>query len=192
MNVLIVDGHPDEKSFCQSVTAAYAKGALEAGHQVDVLSLRDLNFNPSLMSGYRVIQDLEPDLLQAHTRLKNCDHLVFVFPIWWGGPPALLKGFLDRTFLPGFAFKYRPNSVWWDKFFKGKTGRLIVTSDAPAWYMRFYRGDSAVRMIRESVFDFIGIKPVWVTRLGNIKRLDPEKRQKMLQKVEKIALQESI
>jgi NAD(P)H dehydrogenase (quinone) len=191
MKILIVDGHPYDKSFCQAVTTAYTKGATSANHQVDVLSLRELKFNPNLQAGYKIIQELEPDLLRAQDLLKNCDHLVFVSPIWWGGPPALLKGFMDRTFLPGFAFKYRKDSVWWDKFFTGKSGRVIVTSDAPAWYMRFYRGDSTVRMIKESTFDFIGIKPVRVTRLGDIKRLSDEKRLRMLQKVEKIGSKES-
>lgn len=47
--------------------------------------------------------------------------MVWFHPVWWGGLPALTKGFIDRVFTPGFAFKYRENSVWWDKLLSGKT-----------------------------------------------------------------------
>lgn len=183
VKILIIDGHPYEKSFCQAIAEHYLQGAKQAGHEVKLLSLRDLKFDPILRAGYKVIQPLEPDLLQAQQDLTWADHIVMITPIWWGGPTALLKGFLDRTFLPGFAFRYRTDSVWWDKFMVGKSGHVIVTSDAPAWYMRFVRGDSTVKLIRESTMDFVGIKPVRVTRIGNIKWLKPEQHQAQLQKI---------
>lgn len=183
VKILIIDGHPYDKSFCQAIADKYLQGAKQAGHEVKLLSLRDFKFDPILRAGYKVIQPLEPDLLQAQQDLKWADHIVMITPIWWGGPTALLKGFLDRTFLPGFAFKYRPDSVWWDKFMVGKSGHVIVTSDAPAWYMRFIRGDSTVKLIRESTMDFVGIKPVHVTRIGNIKWLKPEQYQTQLEKI---------
>ncbi len=186
MNILVIDGHPYQQSFCQALADQYTAGAREQGHQVELLSLRDLKFELSLKSGYSLIQELETDLVNAQSALKKADHIVIVTPIWWGGPPALLKGFMDRTFLPGFAFKYRKGSKLWDKFMKGKTGRLIVTSDAPSWYMRFYRGDSTVRLIRESTLDFVGVWPIGVTRLGDIKWLKEPQRLKTLAKVRQL------
>ncbi len=183
MKILVIDGHPFDKSFCRAVADYYVEGAKEAGHEIQLLSLREMKFDPILRGGYKVIQPLEPDLQQAQTEIKLADHIVVITPIWWGGPTALLKGFIDRTFLPGFAFKYRLNSVWWDKFMVGKSGHVIVTSDAPAWYMRFIRGDSTVKLIRESTMDFVGIKPVRVTRIGSIKQLRPGQYQEKLQKI---------
>lgn len=183
MKILVIDGHPYEKSFCRAIADQYIEGAKETGHEVKLLSLRELNFDPILRSGYKVPQPLEPDLRSAQADIKLADHIVVITPIWWGGPTALLKGFMDRIFLPGFAFKYRTDSVWWDKFLVGKSGHVIVTSDAPAWYMRFIRGDSTVKLIRESTMDFVGIKPVRVTRVGNVKRLQPEQYQTELQKM---------
>lgn len=185
--IVVVDGHPHSQSFCRSLSQAYVDGSKEAGHVVEYIPLRELKFDLNLRDGYKNIQELEPDLLRAQHSLKNADHIVFVSPIWWGGPPALLKGFIDRTFLPGFAFKYRKDSVWWDQYMTGKSGRIIVTSDAPAWYMRFYRGDSAVRMIKESTFDFVGIKPTRVTRIGRIKFLNQDQRVQLLERIKKIA-----
>lgn len=187
MKVLVIDGHPYEKSFCRAVSATYEEGAKSAGHNVTLLSLRDLQFELSLKGGYKVIQELEPDLLKAQSLIKEADHIVIVTPIWWGAPPALLKGFMDRTFLPGFAFKYRTDSLWWDKYLTGKSGHVIATSDAPGWYMRFIRGDSAVKLIRESTLQFTGVNPVKVTRLGNIKRLSEDQRKKVLVRIQKLA-----
>ncbi len=64
----------------------------------------DLNFNPNLEFGYRQRTKLEPDLIDAIEKIKKADHIVWVFPMWWYGYPALLKGFIDRTFLPGITF----------------------------------------------------------------------------------------
>ena len=86
--------------------------------------------------GYAQIQPLEPDLLDAQASITWAQHLVWVYPIWWGGLPALLKGFLDRIFLPGFAFKYRPNSALWDRLLTGRSAELLVTMDSPPWYYR--------------------------------------------------------
>ena len=91
----------------------------------------DLDFNSILKHGYRQWTELEPDLLMIQQDIVDADHLVFEYPTWWGTCPALLKGLIDRVFLPGFAFKYRDNSLFWDKLLKGNTARLIVTMDTP-------------------------------------------------------------
>lgn len=180
MNVALIDGHPTNGSFCQALAQAYSDGAAASGHSVTRLALRDMAFEINLRHGYKQRVDLEPDLQAAQAALKAATLIVVVTPIWWGGPPALLKGFFDRTFLPGFAFKYRENSVWWDKYFVGKRGRIIATSDAPAGYMRWVRGDSTVKMIRSSILDFVGVKPVRVTRIGNVKWCKPPALEKHL------------
>lgn len=182
-NILIIDGHPRQKSFSDSWASSYQRGA-EKNFNVTRLSLRELDFNPNLMNGYKVIQPLEKDLLNAQKQLLAADHIVIVTPIWWAGPPALLKGFFDRVMLPGFAFKYRQNSSLWDKLFAGKTGHLVVTSDGPSWWLQWLRGDSAVKMIKIGVMDFIGIKPVKVTRMGVLNTKTHDEIVKLLKKAE--------
>ncbi|MEO7675045.1 MAG: NAD(P)H-dependent oxidoreductase, partial [Pyrinomonadaceae bacterium] len=129
--VLIILGHPDKLSLCGALAARYRNGAEKAGAETRLIFLGDLYFDPVLHRGYKENHELEPDLLAAQESIKWADHLVWVYPIWWGTMPALLKGFLDRALLPGFAFKYRPNSRWWDKFLTGRSARMIVTMDAP-------------------------------------------------------------
>lgn len=178
-NILIIDGHPRKNSFSDSWSTSYYEGASKK-FNVTKISLRDLNFNPNLKNGYKVIQELEPDLIFAQKEMSQADHIVIVTPIWWAGPPALLKGFFDRVMLPGYAFKYRPNSSLWDKLFKGKSGHLIITSDGPSWWLQWLRGDSAIKMIKIGVLDFIGVKPVKVTRYGEINSTANEKIIKYL------------
>lgn len=134
MNVLIINGHPDKESFNNALSESYYNGAKLSTTQVEVINLRDLEFNPNLQYGYRYRTELEPDLEVAIEKIKNANHLVWVFPIWWGGMPAILKGFIDRTFLPGITFEIEEGKLRPNKLLKGKTLRLIITSDSPRWY----------------------------------------------------------
>lgn len=178
-NILIIDGHPREQSFSNSWANSYQQGASK-NFNVTRLSLRDLDFELNLKNGYKVIQPLEPDLTRAQECLAAANHIIIITPIWWAGPPALLKGFFDRVMLPGFAFKYRSNSNLWEKLLHGKSGHLIVTSDGPSWWMQWLRGDSAVKMIKLGILDFIGVKPVKITRYGDIKSTPSNKIVKHL------------
>lgn len=135
MNILIINGHPDEKSFNFALTEAYKRGAISSDADVKEINIRDLEFNPNLAYGYRQRTELEPCLLDAQEKIKWANHLVWIFPVWWGSFPAMLKGFIDRVFLPGFAFQKRENSLWWDKMLTGKSARIISTLDQPAWFI---------------------------------------------------------
>jgi NAD(P)H dehydrogenase (quinone) len=118
--ILILNGHPDNVSYNYALAEAYFKGAIASGADVQIIHIRDLHFNLNLQYGYRKRTELEPDLLMAQEKLKWAEHLVLVYPVWWGSVPAIMKGFLDRTLLPGFAFQKRENSVWWDTLFDTK------------------------------------------------------------------------
>ncbi len=97
LKVLVILGHPRSDSFCGALAQTYAEGARAAGVTVERLDLVDLAFDPSVRCPAPEDQNLEPDLLRAQSLLRWADHLVFVYPAWWGTFPALLKGFLDRA-----------------------------------------------------------------------------------------------
>ena len=132
--ILIINGHPDKESFCAAIAKSYSVGASHGGATCDLINVIDLKFNPDLIAGYRKITQLESDLIVVQQKIKDCNHLVFVYPNWWSTYPALLKGFIDRVFLPKFAFNYHQNDPFWDKLLKGKTAQLIITMDTPKWY----------------------------------------------------------
>lgn len=191
MRTLIILGHPDKNSFCARLADAYETGAKEKGGDVMRINLIDLKFDLILRSGYNRSQNLEPDLIEAQRLIKWANHLVFVFPVWWSAPPALLKGFIDRVFLPGFAFKYRENSSMWDKLLTAKSSRLIITSDAPVAWLYFAYFHPAVNMMKKATLEFCGIGPVAVTSFGSIKSTDDKKRKILLDKSYREGLQDN-
>jgi len=182
--VLIINGHPDKESFCFALAERYKKGADAAGAECKLVHLIDLKFNPILTFGYRKISELEPDLLKMQQEITAADHLVFVYPNWWSTLPALLKGFIDRVFVPTFAFKYRPNSPFWDKLLQGKTARLIVTMDTPQWYYWLINKNAGHNAMKVGILEFSGIKPVKISSFAIIKSSDATKRKKWLDDVE--------
>ncbi len=184
--IAIINGHPNKDSFNFGVAEAYRLGAIEAGAEVKEIVIRDLNFNPNLQFGYQKRMELEPDLVKAWEIIQWADHLVWVHPVWWGGFPALMKGFIDRLFLPGMAYKYRENSVWWDKLLKGKTAHIITTLDQPGWYYRLFFGRPSVNQLRKSILEYCGVKPVKVTYIGIIRNSKEEQRSQWLRKVKEL------
>lgn len=184
--IAIINGHPNQDSFNFGVAEAYRLGASETGAEVREIVIRNLNFNPNLQFGYQKRMELEPDLLKAWEIIQWADHLVWVHPVWWGGFPAIMKGFIDRLFLPGMAYKYRENSVWWDKLLKGKTAHIITTLDQPGWYYRLFFGRPSVNQLRKSILEYCGVKPVKVTYIGIIRNSKEEQRSQWLRKVKEL------
>lgn len=185
--ILVINGNPAENSFCSAIVKSYIDGI---GNKAEVkkLVVSDLSFNPNLYSGFRNNQELEPDLVNAQKQIKWAEHLVWVFPVWWGGMPALLKGFIDRVFLPGFAFKYRENSVLWDKFLTGKSAHIFVTMDSPVWYYKYLTKNPGVNQLKKAALEFCGVKPVKVSYMGLVRKSDSNTREKWLLKVKKSAI----
>jgi NAD(P)H dehydrogenase (quinone) len=181
--ILVILAHPNPTSFNAALAKEYADAAQLAGNQVTVLSLIDLQFDPILRMGYAQEQALEPDLLAAQAAIIQADHLVFIYPSWWGSVPALLKGFIDRAFLPGFAFKYKKDSPWWDRLLAGRTAHLIVTMDTPGWYNWFMYGNSNIKAMKAATLQFCGVRKVKVSTFTGIRNSTPDQRAHWLSKV---------
>lgn len=184
--ILIINGHPDRESFCTDLAIAYKKGAEETEAECKLVNLIDLQFDPILHFGYNKRTELEPDLIQIQQDIKNANHLVFVYPNWWATFPALLKGFIDRVFLPKFAFKYRENSPYWDKLLAGRSARLIVTMDSPAWYYRLFVGRPGHNAMKKGILGFCGIKPVHISAFSPLKSSGEKTRKKWITEVENL------
>lgn len=188
--ILIINGHPDPESFCRSLSEAYKEGAGATG-EVRFIDLSTINFEPNLKYGYRKRTELEVDLIKAREWIEWASHLVFVYPTWWGAMPALLKGFIDRVFLPGFAFRYREGSALWDKLLTGKTAHLIVTMDTPSWYNRLVYRRAGHQVMKRNVLKFCGIKPVRITEITPVKNSTDYKRATWLRRVERLGQKHS-
>ncbi|MBT2763746.1 NAD(P)H-dependent oxidoreductase [Paenibacillus sp. FSL K6-1330] len=184
--VLIIQGNPIKNSYGSQLAEVYARGAAESGAEVRELVLAEMEFDLNLSGGYKGKQPLEPDLQKAQELISWADHLVFVYPNWWGGMPALLKGFIDRVFLPGFAFKYRRNSPLPEQLLKGKTARLIVTMDSPYVYYRFYLGQPGHQMMKHSILKFCGVGTVRATNITQLRKMPEVARKQWLERVQRM------
>ncbi|MCY1210596.1 Flavodoxin-like fold protein [compost metagenome] len=182
--ILMILGTPKGGSLCHALSDAFAQGARREGHVVRLLKLGEMQFDPVLRGGYDQSQILEPDLLEAQRQIHWAEHLVFIYPVWWGGLPALLKGFFDRVFLPGFAFRYRGQSQAWDKLLSGRTADLLVTLDTPPWYFRWIYGAPAHRQMVRTILGFCGIKTRRLTEFSPVRPSSEEQRQSWLRKAE--------
>lgn len=185
--ILLILGHPSGDSFCAALAERYAQAAVQAGHEVRRLQLGELDFDPVLRQGYRHIQALEEDLQKAQSDILWAEHLTLVYPIWWGGIPALLKGFFDRVLLPGFAFKYRAGKAFPDKLLLGRTAHLLVTLDTPPWYYRWIYRMPGLHQVRKTTLEFCGIKPLRTLAFGPVLGSGNRQREAWLRRAETIA-----
>lgn len=181
---LVILGHPVADTFSNEVFEAYVNAAVKSGADVEMVKLRDLDFDINFSQGYRGNQELEPDLKRMQEKLSWAEHLVLIYPNWWSTFPALLKGFIDRTILPGFAFKYRKGLLNWEKKLSGRSARVIVTMDTPGWYYRWYLRRPGHHAMKKGILGFVGYKPVRFLTIGPLKTSTEKQRQRWLKKVE--------
>jgi len=164
--ITILLGVEDKDTTPGRLADAYERGAKESGHEVRRINIGDLKFDPLLHKGYKVIQELEPDLKRAQEDIRWCEHLVVVYPNWWSTMPAILKGFFDRAWLPGFAFHFHKGGGYmWDKLLKGRTANVIIIMNAAPLVERIFNGDYT-NEIRRGILKFAGFSPVHLTSFG--------------------------
>lgn len=183
MNVLIILGHPREDSLSYALGEAYAEGARQEGACVRRLPLAQMHFNPDVEAVSPRDQTFEEDIRQSRQLIQWADHLVFVYPTWWGTVPALLKGFLDRVLTSGFAFNEIEGGTGYEGLLKGKSARLITTMDTPRWVYRWLYWKPGHNAMRKATLQFCGIRPVRVSAFGPVKESDSAERQEWIDEV---------
>ena len=138
--VLIIVGHPDPHPdrFCRRLAEAYAEGAGAAGHKLRRIDLATIDF-PMLRTNEEFQHGPVPESLKpAADAIAWAEHIVFVFPLWLGTMPSLLKAFLEQTMRPGIAFAYPQGKGggFATTLLKGRSARLVVTMGMPAFFYR--------------------------------------------------------
>lgn len=185
--VLVIRLHAAEGSLGSALAHAYALEARTHGHDVREIALDALRFDPLLRQGYRHVQALEADLAEAQALIHWARHLAFVFPVWWGGVPALLKGFLDRVLLPGFAFRYEQGMRFPVQLLKGRSADLVATMDTPPWYYHWVQRAPGLHQMRRTTLAFCGIRPVRTLSLGPVLGSHEMQRQAWLERTRALA-----
>lgn len=185
----MVLGHPNEDSLSHKILDRYRKGALENGAEIREIIVRNLEFEPILFKGYKRTDALEDDIIKSQGDIAWADHIVFIYPNWWGTYPALFKGFIDKALWPGFAFNYKPGILNWEKLMTGKSVRIFVTMDTPLWYYHLVQGAPGHKSMRKATLEFCGFKPVRITSFAPVKKASDKKIRYWLSKVERLGQQ---
>jgi putative NADPH-quinone reductase len=184
-HILILQGHPDaaDRHFGHALADAYAQGARDAMHTVEVVNIAELDF-PLLRSKAQWDSGpLPPALLPAQKAIKRAQHLVLFFPLWLGGMPALLKGFLEQVARPGFALSKLEGAGMPEKLLSGRSARLVVTMGMPALVYRWYFRAHSLKALERNILGFVGIAPVRETLVGMVESIDDRARRKLLDKL---------
>lgn len=182
--IAIIIGHPRRDSYCEALAEAYRRGAESGGHSVRLFALARMNFDAILREGYVREQPLEPDLVLARQALKDCDHIVFVFPLWCGDMPAIMKGFIERVLQPDLLKVQKSGGKESWQFLKGKSARVIMTMGMPGWFYRWFYGAHALKLLRRNILHFTGVRPVRSTIYGMVEAAGDDKRRRWLREVE--------
>ena len=184
--ILLILGHPSQNSFCNALLEAYKKGAESAGATCKTIYVSQLEFDVNLADGYKTgeAMQLEKDLVESQQLIQWADHVVMAYPNWWGFMPAVTKGFIDRIFLPGFAFKHHPGKIFPEKLLQGKSMRLLVTMDTPKWWFYLIYRASQYQILKDIIFGYVGFDPIRFSTFGFIRRSTEQQRAKWLAKVE--------
>lgn len=167
--ILVIIGHPDPepKRFCRVLADAYVKGAESAGHTVRLIDLAMIDF-PMLRTMDEFQNGTVPEsLAPAAELIVWAEHIVFIFPLWLGTMPALLKAFLEQVMRPGTAFAYPEGGGSSTKtLLGGRSARVVVTMGMPAAFYRLWFLGHGIAGMRRNVLNFVGIKPVRETLFG--------------------------
>ncbi len=176
--IFILLGHPDSDSLNGTLASEYERGALEAGHEVRRMNLQDMDFDPVLHKGYKEVQSLESDLISFQENIKWCEHFVIFYPTWFSTMPAQLKGLFDRAWLPRFAYHFPEKGLGWQRLLRGRTARMVVTSDTVPIILRLVFGDTTNEM-KKGILWFAGFSPVRVTKFGYLKHFGEGRRERI-------------
>jgi len=137
MKTLIIYGHPGSGNFSSHFLNKCKDGLKQKNIDFEVLDLYKMDYDPVLKpdelytTGNRNISDKNREIQE---KIKLADGLIFIYPVWWGSMPAILKGFIDRVFTPGFAFKYNKERLLKfipDKLLNDKKIIIFVSSGGP-------------------------------------------------------------
>ena len=184
--VLVINGHPDpaEARFAAALACAYVRGASGAGHQIRRLDVGGLDF-PLIRSAAAFTDEPPPPVIGDAQQAIACwaDHLVIIFPLWVGGAPAVLKGFLEQTFRYGFSVS-RPGEPM-RQLLKGRSARVIVSMGMPAPFFNLVFGAAGLRSLTRGVLWVSGFSPVRHTVVGGVET-SAKRRAALLAHVERM------
>jgi len=188
--ILVVIGHPDADParLCRALADSYEQGAKSAGHEVRRIDVAKLDF-PLLRSADDFLHgSLAPALQDAVEQVRWAEHVVFVFPLWLGTMPALLKAFLEQVMRPGVAFAYpkKGEGGFVTTLLTGRSAHVVVTMGMPPVFYRYWYLGHGLAGMRRNILNFVGLKPVRETLFGSAEGASDKKRKSWIEKMRRL------
>ncbi len=189
-NCLVLNGHPLQPSFSAALADRYQSTLEARGINVRRLDLPDMVV-PELTTRKPGDAEMADDIKLFWDSMVWADHVVIVHPLWWGGMPAKLKALFDIGLQTGKAYRYEGNSPLPLGLLKGRSARMIITSDTPGFFMALAYGNAHFRAMKNQILKFVGLNPVKLTHLSMMRNSTPEQRNAFLDKASRAAAQDA-
>jgi len=201
MNFLIVFDHPygamasenvpHRRSYSAALLATVTKSLLSNHHGIDLIDLHADGFNPVMsasdLADWRQKRSSDPLVTDYQRRLMAADHIVFIFPIWWEGMPALMKGFLDRVFVKGIVYtETKPGRPFKCLLPRLKSVTLLTVMATPTFVYRWFLGNPITKMVFRGTFRKMGIHKLKWHNYSGMENRTLEQRRNALDKTERI------
>jgi len=186
-SILLINGNPDPAPgrLCSALADAYAEGAEAGRHRVRRLDVGNLDF-PLIQSEADFRRSPLLGLREIQDAVRSADHLVIIYPLWLGGPPAKLKGLLEQVFRYGVALS--PPGEPARRLLRGRTARVVVTMGMPSVIFWWVFGAFGLRSLTRGLLWISGIAPIRTMTLGRVQAASPAARKAWLAKMRKLGL----
>lgn len=183
MNVLTIYTHPNHQSLSYNFLQQVLRGC-EDNRRIENIQILDLyreNFNPVLeFNENKRRRDMhkDPELAKYREQLTWADKIVFIYPIWWGRPPAMLLGYIDKMFASGFAYRDNGRLIP-DGLLKGKSVVCISVMKGPTFYPLYWLNNAHKVLMRKALFKYVGMKKVKFFEFGNMESPKGKHKEKL-------------
>ncbi|HEY2494419.1 MAG TPA: NAD(P)H-dependent oxidoreductase [Paenibacillus sp.] len=188
MKTLVIYTHPNHKSLSYAFLQKVIQGSSENANikELKVLDLYEEGFDPILVFNEdkrRRYMHTDPNLEKYRDQITWADKIVFIYPIWWGRPPAMLMGYIDQLFASNFAYRDK-GGLLPEGLLKGKSVVCISTMKGPAKYPLVFLNNAHKILMKRALFNYVGMKKVKFFEFGNMESPKGKQAEK-LDKIER-------
>ena len=185
MKISVILGHPRPDSFNHALAVAAVEATRAAGHQVRFHDLQAEGFDPVLLAGEEAASAAVPPMIDLHCReIREADGIVVVHPNWWGMPPAILTGWIDRVLRPNVAYRFQEGDSGEGTpvgLLRARGAVVLNTSNTLPDREAHVFGDPLQRIWKDCIFGLCGVSNVERQTFGVIVTSTPAERQTWLE-----------
>lgn len=178
---LLIVAHPSPHGFSHRLAKACAEALTARGREAEILDLYAPENRQEFLS-FESVREIpaDPSVGRMQQKISESSELIFIFPVWWYGEPAILKNFWDRNFTSGFAYRYE-GSIFPKGLLKGKSVRIFATMDGPGFYHKLLWAPIRMTWWIPRI-KFCGMRLGSFTLFDKMRKRDEKYRQGMLTK----------